>query len=94
MNATAGFIPESSDRIAAAPGRRRPAPLPAIRRRFAARRPLTARQLLHAVRHCHSTRELAKRSDQELRAALNHIRETRNPADPESGLVEIFAITD
>ena len=94
MNATAGFFPESSDRIAATPGRRRPAPLSAIRRLFAARRPLTARQLLQAIRHCHSARELASRSDQELRAALSHIRETRNPADPESGLVEIFAITD
>ena len=94
MNATAGFFPESPDRVAAAPGRRRPAPLSAIRRLFAARRPLAARQLLQAIRHCHSTRELAKRSDQELRAALNHIRETRNPADPESGLVETFAITD
>lgn len=93
MSATAGFFPESSDSVAAA-GRRRPAPLPAIRRRFAARRPLTARQLLQAIRHCHSARELANRSDQELRESLNHIRETRNPADPESGLVEIFAITD
>lgn len=95
MNAaTTGFFPESSDRIAAAPGRRRPAPLPAIRRLFAARRPLTARQLLHAIRHCHSAMEVANRSDRELRAALSHIRETRNPADPESSLVEIFAITD
>ena len=94
MNATAGFFPESSDKVAAAPGHSRPAPLPALRRLFAARRPLTARQLLHAIRHCHSARELASRSDQELRAALSHIRETRNPADPESGLVEIFAITD
>ena len=94
MNATAGFFPESSDSVAAVPGRRRPAPLPAIRRRFAARRPATERQLLHAIRHCHSTRELANHSDQELREFLNHIRETRNPADPESGLVEVFAITD
>lgn len=94
MNATAGFFPESSDRVAAAPGRNQPVPLPAIRRLFAARRPLAARQLLQAIRRCHSTRELAKRSDQELRESLNHIRETRNPADPESGLVEIFAITD
>ena len=94
MNATAGFFPESSDSVAAAAGRNRPAPLPAIRRLFAARRPLTARQLLHAIRRCHSTRELADRSDRELRESLNHIRATRNPADPESGLVEIFAITD
>ena len=94
MNATAGFFPESPDRIAAAPGRRRLPPLPAIRRRFAARRPVTARQLLHAIRHCHSAMELANRSDRELRESLNRIGETRNPADPESGLVEVFAITD
>lgn len=95
MNAaTTGFFPESSDKVAAAPSRRRPAPLSAIRRLFAARRPLTARQLLQAIRHCHSAMELANRSDQELRATLNRIRETRNPADPESGLVEIFSITD
>lgn len=95
MNATAGFFPESTDSVAAAPGRRWPAPLQAIRRRlFAARRPLTARQLLHAIRQCHSARELANHSDQELRESLSHIRETRNPADPESGLVEIFAIVD
>lgn len=95
MNATAGLFPETPDSLAtAAPGRRRPALLTAVKGRFSPRRSLTARQLLHAIRRAPSAMELPRRSDRELRAALSHIQATVNPSDPESGLVAAFAITD
>lgn len=95
MNPTAGFFPELTGGVdSAAPYGRRLAPLAGLKGRLATGRLSSEHQLLYAIRRCRSAMDLANRSDGELRDGLKRIQITPNPADPESGIVETFAITE
>ena len=95
MNPTAGFFPELTGNVdSAAPDGRRLAPLTGLKGRFAIGRSCPEHQLLRAIRRCRSVMGLANRSDGELRDALNRIQASLNPADPEAGIVETFAVTE
>lgn len=95
MNATAGIFPEAADRVdAAVPGRRRLAPLAGLKGRLAMGRACSEQQMLDAIRHCRAVMDLANCSDGELRERLKGIQARLNPADPEGGIVETFAITE
>ena len=95
MNPTAGFFPELTGSVdTAAQDGRRLAPWAGLKGRFAIGRSCPEHQLLYAIRRCRSVRDLANRSDGELRDGLKRIQVTLNPADPESGIVETFAISE
>ena len=94
MNATAGLFQELPGGVDAAISRRRLAPLTGLKGRLAMGRVCSEQQLLAAIRHCRSVMDLASRSDGELREGLKGIQARLNPADPEAGIVETFAITD
>ncbi len=95
MNPTAGFFPELTGSVdTAAPDGRRLAPLTGLKGRLAIGRSCPEHQLLDAIRRCRSVMGLANWSDGELRDGLKRIQATLNHADPESGIVETFAITE
>ena len=95
MNPTAGFFPELTGSVdTAAPDGLRLAPWSGLKGRLAIGRSCPEHQLLYAIRRCRSVMDLANRSDGELRDGLKRIQATLNPADPEAGIVETFAITE